>query len=767
MILITYPDKSQWAELVKRPAMNTENLFDAVRDIMNRVKAEGDRAVLAYEEKFDKVALTTLAVSEEEWEEAETAVSEELKRAICLAKRNIETFHAAQRFEGKQVETQPGVICWQKAVAIEKVGLYVPGGTAPLFSTVLMLAVPASIAGCGEIVLCTPPGKDGKIHPAVLFAAKAAGVDRIFKVGGVQAIAAMAYGTESISKVYKIFGPGNQYVTAAKQLASLRDVAIDLPAGPSEVAVLADETAHPAFVAADLLSQAEHGADSQAMLITTSLELQRAVKKEVERQLAFLPRKEIMEKSLAHSKLIVMRDMEEAIALANSYAPEHLIIETADYNSVAGRVVNAGSVFLGSLTPESAGDYASGTNHTLPTNGYAKAYGGVGLDSFIRKITFQEIKPEGIRGIGPAIEVMAANEQLDAHKNAVAIRLKALQVLARPNIRRLKPYLSAREEYAATVSSVFLDANENPYNVPHNRYPDPVQRELKRKLSKIKNVSPGNIFLGNGSDEAIDLVYRAFCEPRIDNVVAIDPTYGMYEVCAEVNDVEYRKVLLDEDFGFSAGKLLAAADTHTKLAFLCSPNNPTGNDLPRGEIEKVIREFGGLVVLDEAYNDFSEAPSFLEELGKYANLILLQTFSKAWGCAAIRLGMAFASQEVVSILNKIKYPYNVSQLTQKQAIERLNRHSETECWVKMLKEERENMEEAFAKLPCTVKMFPSDANFFLVRVTDAVKIHDYLVGEGIIVRNRDSVSLCGNCLRVTVGTRMENEKLLEALKKYK
>lgn len=427
MILVTYPDKAQWADLLKRPVMNTEDLFDTVRSVINRVKAEGDRAVLAYEEQFDKVQLASLAVSEEEWAEADSLIDEELKQAIRLAKQNIETFHAAQRFEGKKVTTSAGVTCWQKAVPIEKVGLYIPGGTAPLFSTVLMLAVPAKIAGCGEIVLCTPPGRDGKVHPAVLFAAKVAGVSRIFKAGGIQAIASMAYGTESVPRVYKIFGPGNQYVTAAKQLVSLHDVAIDMPAGPSEVEVLADETANPAFVAADLLSQAEHGVDSQAMLITTSESLQQAVKAEVERQLELLPRKEIASKSLANSKLIVVRSLDEAIELTNAYAPEHLIVETADYLSVAERVVNAGSVFLGHLSPESAGDYASGTNHTLPTNGYAKAYSGVSLDSFIRKITFQEIQPEGIRHIGPAIEVMAANEHLDAHKNAITVRLKALQ----------------------------------------------------------------------------------------------------------------------------------------------------------------------------------------------------------------------------------------------------------------------------------------------------------------------------------------------------
>ena len=423
MNIITYPERSAWNELLKRPVMNTDTLRDTVLEILNRVRTEGDRAVMEYEEKFDKVTLQSLAVSEQEFADAEKAVSIELKAAIMLAFNNIRTFHAAQKFEGKRVTTLPGVTCWQKAVAIEKVGLYVPGGTAPLFSTVLMLATPAQIAGCKEIILCTPPDRSGKIHPAILYAAKVAGVSRVFKAGGVQAIGAMAYGTSSIPKVYKIFGPGNQYVTAAKQQVSLRDVAIDMPAGPSEVAVLADETPQPAFVAADLLSQAEHGTDSQAILITTSEALLREVTGEVQRQLEQLPRKGIAEKSLANSKLILVRTMDEAVDMVNEYAPEHLIIETKDYQQTAERIVNAGSVFLGPYSPESAGDYASGTNHTLPTNGYAKAYSGVSLDSFIRKITFQEVTQEGIRMIGPAIEVLAANEYLDAHKNAVSVRL--------------------------------------------------------------------------------------------------------------------------------------------------------------------------------------------------------------------------------------------------------------------------------------------------------------------------------------------------------
>lgn len=344
--------------------------------------------------------------------------------------------------------------------------------------------------------------------------------------------------------------------------------------------------------------------------------------------------------------------------------------------------------------------------------------------------------------------------------------MKTLQELTRPNIWKLKPYSSARDEYKGVEASVFLDANENPYNGPHNRYPDPMQWEVKNTLARIKKVDPRQIFLGNGSDEAIDLVFRAFCQPGQDNVVAIDPTYGMYQVCADINDVEYRKVQLNENFQFTADKLLAATDMHTKLIFLCTPNNPTGNDLSRQEIEKVLNSFDGLVVVDEAYNDFSEAPSLLADLDRYPNLIVLQTFSKAWGCAAIRLGMAFASTDIISIFSKIKYPYNVNQLTQKQALEMLHRHYEIDRWVKILKEERGYLESEFARLPCTVHIFPSDANFFLVRVTDAMKIYNYLVGEGIIVRNRHTVSLCGNCLRVTVGTRVENDKLLNALRHY-
>lgn len=426
MELIKYPPKSDWTLLAKRPALDVTTLFDTVRTVLDEVRSEGDAAVVRYEEKFDKVKLSALQVSEEEIEEACGLVSDDLKQAICTAKENIGKFHASQRFSGQKIETTAGVTCWQKAVAIEKVGLYIPGGTAPLFSTVLMLAVPAHIAGCKEIVLCSPPNKEGKIHPAILFAARTAGVSKIFKAGGIQAIAAMAYGTQSVPKVYKIFGPGNQYVTAAKQLVSLKDVAIDMPAGPSEVEVIADHTANPDFIAADFLSQAEHGADSQAMLVTASEEIVAPVIEAIQRQLSELSRKEITEKALQCSRIVVLKNEQEVIDFTNLYAPEHLIIQTANYTQIADQIENAGSVFMGPYTPESAGDYASGTNHTLPTNGYAKAYSGVNLDSFIKKITFQEITAEGIKNLGETIQIMAGNEQLDAHRNAVTIRLNTI-----------------------------------------------------------------------------------------------------------------------------------------------------------------------------------------------------------------------------------------------------------------------------------------------------------------------------------------------------
>lgn len=426
MNIIINPDKAQYATLLARPHRDASDLNSIVAQVLADIRQNGDEAIRRYELKFDKVQLDDLAVSPAEMSEASDLVTPELRNAIQQAHDNIARFHQAQQMSPIRVETQPGVECWQQSVAIEKVGLYIPGGTAPLFSTVLMLATPAKIAGCDEIILCSPPNREGKLHPAILVAAQIAGVSRIYKVGGVQAIGAMAYGTESVPKVSKIFGPGNQFVMCAKQQVSLGQVAIDMPAGPSEVAIVADETCNPTFVAADLLSQAEHGADSQSILFTDSTRVAQAVSAEVERQLSLLPRKEIAAQAIEHSKIIVLRDIDEAFDICNEYAPEHLILAMDDALSYTSRIINAGSVFLGHYSCESAGDYASGTNHTLPTSGYAKAYSGVNLDSFCRKITFQNLTAEGVRSIGHTVELMAQAESLDAHKQAMTYRIAAL-----------------------------------------------------------------------------------------------------------------------------------------------------------------------------------------------------------------------------------------------------------------------------------------------------------------------------------------------------
>lgn len=419
-----YPEKAQWNQLMKRAVNDTTELKESVAGIIEKVRTQGDEALREFSLKFDGVNLNKLKVSTSEIDEADDIVSHQLKRAISVAAKNIAKFHKAQRMEEILVETTPGVMCTQRAIPISSVGLYVPGGNSPLFSTVLMLAIPARIAGCRKIVLCTPPNKEGKVHPAILYAARVAGVTEIYKVGGAQAIAAMAYGTETIPKVHKIFGPGNRFVMEAKQQVSTQAAAIDMPAGPSEVMIIADELANPRFVASDFLSQAEHGPDSQSILLTTSNDFAQKLPKVIDELLNTLPRKEMMVKSLAHSRIIVLKDNDEIMEFANNYAPEHLIINHAEADVLAQKVENAGSVFIGPYSPESAGDYASGTNHTLPTSGYAHAYSGVNLDSFCKKVTFQRLSKDGLQSIGQAIELMAENEDLMAHKLAVSVRLE-------------------------------------------------------------------------------------------------------------------------------------------------------------------------------------------------------------------------------------------------------------------------------------------------------------------------------------------------------
>jgi len=772
MDIIINPTKAEWPAIAERITRDNSEIEGRVRTIIDRVKTGGDGQLRAICREIDGFSEADFKVSEAEFEEAERHISPDVRRAIDTAFDNIYTFHKAQMPRRIEVTTAPGVTCIQKPVPIGSVGLYIPGGTAPLFSTVLMLGVPSLIAGCPHRIMCSPSGNTGVLSPELLYSARRCGITDIWKIGGAQAIAAMAYGTQTIPKVDKIFGPGNRYVTTAKQIVSGVNTSIDMPAGPSEVMVLADSTANPAFVAADLLSQAEHGRDSQAILVCTDESIARRVYEEVERQAALLRRREMVDGSLSGSRLIVFDDVEKMFQFAEFYAPEHLIISMADADGIAERITSAGSVFLGNHTPESAGDYASGTNHTLPTSGWARSCSGVNIDSFIRKMTLQKITPAGLAGLACTITDMAEAEGLQAHAEAVRIRMSGtvsddrtekrrgwLDSMLRDNIKALEPYSCARDEFEGT-SSIMLDANENPFNNGINRYPDPRQRALKKKVSEIKGVPADRIFVGNGSDEAIDLIYRIFCTPGRDNVVAISPTYGMYQVAAAINGVEYRPVPLEADFSLDTEKLLGAADGLTKAIFICSPNNPSGNAFPREQILEVARRFRGIVVVDEAYIDFSDKGT-VAGCG-LDNVIVLQTMSKARGMAGLRVGLAFAIPEIIAVFNKVKYPYNLSCAAIGKCLEMLEKDCAGE--VSVILSERARVAAALKGITAVRGLFESDANFILARFDDPGAVYDYLVKNGIIVRNRNSVPGCAGCLRLTIGTPSENDRMLELLK---
>ena len=771
MDIYSNPGRSIWESICSRPSQADPVIMQRVSDIIDRVKDNGDKALLEMCREFDKVELDSIKITGNEIADACTAVSDSVKQAIAKAAANIRAFHQAQLPKTIEVETMPGVRCIQKPVPVGKVGLYIPGGTAPLFSTVLMLAIPASLAGCSKTVLCTPCGKNGKVAPEVLYAAHFCGISEIFKIGGSQAVAAMAYGTESVPKVDKIFGPGNRYVTAAKQLVSTSNTAIDMPAGPSEVMVIADADSNPAFVAADLLSQAEHGSDSQVMLVCTDPSLPEKVMKEIDRQTLALDRGEFIASSLKKSSCVIFDDMADVIDFANCYAPEHLIVCCNNPWKVTERITCAGSVFVGPYTPESAGDYASGTNHTLPTCAWARSYSGVNIDSFMRKMTIQEISKDGLESLAGTITTMAEAEGLQAHANAVKVRTASVvpendtntKTLVRENISRLCPYSTARDEFSGNIG-VFLDANESPFSNGFNRYPDPHQAKLKARLSQIKGVPVENIFLGNGSDEAIDLVYRVFCTPGKDNAVMITPSYGMYSVCADINDIEVKSVSLEPDFSLNEEKLLNAVDCNTKVIFLCSPNNPSGNALPEAMLEDILKKFSGIVVIDEAYADFSTRGTFSKRVNDYPNLIVLQTLSKAWGLAGLRLGLAFANAEIIKLMSMVKYPYNINQATINEVLKALEQPVDEK--IRKTIAERGRVAKELFKFSCIKTIYPSDANFLLVKVDDADALYDHYLEDGIIVRNRTKVHGCKDCLRITIGLKEENDKLIKSTSRY-
>jgi histidinol dehydrogenase len=775
MKTIVNPSTQQWRQISKRPALNVIDLEATVQSVFNAVGTDGDEALKRFTQHFDNVNIDQFEVNDAEWSDYINQVDNSLKVAIETAAKNIECFHKSQLRVEPEVETTHGVCCWRRSVPIQNVGLYIPGGTAPLFSTVLMLGIPANIVGCPICILCTPPDETGKINPAIAFAAKVAGIQRIFKVGGAQAIAAMSIGTATIPKMDKLFGPGNQYVTAAKVYAQRLGLAIDMPAGPSEVLVAADNSINPRFVAADLLAQAEHGVDSQVVFLTNSEDYTELVTQEVQAQLEKLPRAEIAIDALKNSSFVIL-EPEQWPAFIDTYAPEHLMVMGKYEELVVSKVTNAGSVFIGQYSAESFGDYASGTNHTLPTAGYARAYSGVSTDSFVKKITYQRVSETGLRNLGQTVVTMTEAESLQAHANAVKVRLESVDQTShelpynaenrslsfiRPALRKLIPYSSARDEFEGEAT-VFLDANENGLLTAYNRYPDPLQRALKKEIARIKNFATENLCLGNGSDEVLDLIYRLVCEPGLDKVAYLNPSYGMYNVLAGINQLETVAIDLDVDFTISADNILEKAKS-AKLLVLCNPNNPTGMLYPKQDLIRIIQAFNGVVVVDEAYIDFCPEESVANLVTNYPNLIVTQTLSKSFGMAGLRIGMAIANKQWIHKLNSIKPPYNLSAIVQEKARDYLNSTNWNGVTSTIITE-RDRVEDFLRNLSIVKRVVTSAANFILFEVDNATQVYQFLASKGVVVRNRSSQFNCTNMLRVSIGTKQENDLFIEQMK---
>jgi histidinol dehydrogenase len=766
--------------LIARNPMDSTDVVKVCEDIFEEVCSGGDRALLRLTREFDSADLDNLEVSDQEFAEALTAVGEEETAALSHAARNIRFFHSKQLYSEPPVQVESGVLCWRESRAIEKVGLYVPSGSAPLPSSLLMLGIPAVLAGCREIVVCAPPGGDGRMDPYILVAAQMIGINKLFKLGGAQAIAAMVYGTETVPAVDKIAGPGSRIVQVAKTLAVRSGMAIDLVAGPSEVLVIADSSSDPGFIAADLLSQCEHGSDSQAVLVTTSREQAELVIGSVEEQLASLPRRELARLALKESFAIVVSSVREGIDFSNRYGPEHLILHVEDPAKWVPEVQSAGSVFLGPWSPEVAGDYASGTNHTLPTSGGARAFSGVSVDTFLKRITFQELSLQGLKSLGGTLQKMAGIEGLQGHARAVSCRLESEKStsspdarddwdflkLVRPQIMALKPYRSARGD--GLGQGILMDANENPYEVDWqdislNRYPDPNQTQLRLEIAEYLRVTSDYVVAGTGSDEVLDWIFKIFCIPGCDSVAIGQPTYGMYKVLADTHGVESLDFCLDKEFDLPDEEFLKWVPASVKLLFLCSPNNPTGNLLTRSRISKICREWAGVVVLDEAYGEFSDEASWARCVPEFSNLVVVRTLSKAWGRAALRLGYVVASPALIELIMKVKAPYNLGSLQMQLGVEALRDVKAMNEQVSLLKQGRNFLSTQLESLPNVGTIFPSQANFILFNCNRARDVYLRLREKGILVRDRSDLPGLENTLRVSVGTANENQQFVSTL----
>lgn len=794
MIVWNELNPQQQAALMQRPAQdaNPQRAAEVLR-LIEQIRADGDASARALTRRFDGVELAELRVSEAEFAQADS-IAEELKHAINGAFERLRCFHAASAPKPVSLETAPGVLCERIVVGIERVGLYVPAGSAPLPSTALMLGVPAMLAGCAEVVLCSPPDSSGRVHPSVLYAARLCGIRTVIKLGGVQAIAAMAFGTQSVPKCDKLFGPGNAWVTQAKELVSTMPggAAIDMPAGPSEVLVIADASADPEIVSSDLLSQAEHGPDSQVIALSNDAALLTAVESALIRQTESLPRREILQSALTHARLILLDDLDQAIALSNAYAPEHLILNVVGAREYLPKVRNAGSVFIGPLTPESTGDYNAGTNHVLPTYGHARAYSGVSVASFVKLITVQTLSAEGLANIGPEAIVFAKAEGLAAHAQAVQLRLDrygtsasgqstrveagTVLSLLRPEFQHFKGYSSARMEAAGDQAVVYLNANEAPRSpsidawpaqARLNRYPEPQPRELVALLARQYGVDANQLLLGRGSDELIDLLTRGFCRAGIDQVLIMPPTFGMYKICAQVQGCGVVEVPLRTDAQFEPDweRASLALNQGVKLAFICTPNNPTGGEASRASLLDFVRAAAGraVVIIDEAYLEFSAQRSCAALLGEFDHVLVLRTLSKAHGMAAMRLGCAIARPEVITVLRKLMAPYPIPAPIAEMALAVLSDAERVRQSVDEVVSERRCLAEQLALLDGVTYVWPSAANFLSFRVADAQTVYRGLAARGVIVRDVSHYPGLAQCLRVSIGRPEENQTFLQAL----
>lgn len=780
------------AALARPNADDRDQLVARVRETVARVRAEGDDAALDYARRFDGGAPANLRVPQAEIAAAMSVIGDNALSALRRAIDNVRRFHQAQLASELSIETSPGVRCERVFRAIDAVGLYVPGGSAPLPSALIMSAVPASIAGCPRRILCSPGTRQGRIDPVILATAQLCGIDEVFALGGAQAIAAMAYGTQTIPKVDKIFGPGSAWVTAAKQIVAEdpQGAALDLPAGPSEVLVIADETADAVFVAADLLAQAEHDPLSQAILLTTSPALAAAVREHALRFLGNLSRQHILEQSLARSRILVVHDLDTAIALSNEYAPEHLILQVREPRRRLPQITAAGSVFLGPWSPEPLGDYCSGTNHVLPTYGFARAYSGLSVSDFQRRITIQELTPGGLADLGPVAETLAGLEGLDAHALAVSVRLRKLETatdatadatadtaaqalvnrLARPSIVALRAYEHAHWDPRFER----LHANESPWppasapNSTLHRYPEPQPTTLRDALASLYHVSRDQLLIGRGSDEAIDLLTRAFCESSRDSVVVCPPTFGMYAVAANIQGARVIEVPLLEGFQLDCAGIEAAIDGGSKLIWLCSPNNPTGNLLHREHIERVLRAAHGrcLVIVDEAYAEFSAEPSWSERLNEFPQLLVLRTLSKAHALAGARIGVVLGAAPLIALLRKIIPPYAIASDSATAAFQAVTAAtlSVTAERIAALVRERDRMAAALKGSPWIVRIYPSAANFLLIETTDTPRVFERIKAIGLVVRDFSGKGGLGAALRISIGTPEQNDRVLAALR---